>query len=282
MSKLFTLKQWVTMTDAAKYLTVSFGEQVTEADVIQLALDGHLRLSLRLLASHLYARRWYKKLEGEIEYKEVEYHSHEGDSTGQPVFTRLEPVEGEVIFLPEFCGVGEKLQLGTCPIAYGRDHPGREIVDLPPTRYSRVFLLQCLDEVSRPLEPAEYDTGRLLIQEENGDLWQVESYDDCLSQDIELVVRTKALRGLEQSFSSAANAKDEDRLSTREKNTLLKIIAGLTAANYKSYTGEKRTSTVSELVRDFQTIGIEDVKEDTIRKRLQEAAEHLPKKPEKS
>ncbi|KGD95262.1 MULTISPECIES: hypothetical protein [Achromobacter] len=282
MSKLFTLKQWVTLADAAKYLSVSFGEHVTEADVIQLALDGHLRLSIRLLASYLYARRWYKKPASEIEYEEVEYQLNEGASTGQSVFTRREPVDGEVIHLPEFCGEGEMLQLGMSAIGYARDQPGREIADLPATRYSRVFLLQCLDEFSRPSESAQYDTGRLLIQEDSGDLWQIESYDDCLTEDIELAVRTTALRGLEQSLTSAPKAKEDDQLSTREKNTLLKIIAGLTAANYKSYTGEKRTATVAELLRDFQTVGIDDVKEDTIRKRLQEAAEYLPKKAEKS
>jgi len=281
MSKLFTLKQWVTLADAARYLSVSFGEHVTEADVIQLALDGHLRVSLRLLASHVYALRWYKKLESQIEYEEVSYPLQEGATTGQSVFTRREPVGGEVIHLPEFCEEGEMLQLGTWPIAYPRDQPGREIVDLPVTRYSRVFLLQCLDELSRPSEPAQYDTGRLLIQEESGDLWQIESYDDCLLMDVEIVVRTRALRCLEQALTPSPTTNDPP-LSSREKNTLLKIIAGITAANYKSYTGQKGTSTVSELLRDFQTIGIEDVKEDTIRKRLQEAAEHLPKKPEKS
>src|SRR5690606_11024820 len=118
MSKLFTLKKWVTLADAAKYLSVSFGEHVTEADVIQLALDGHLRLSLRLLASHLYALRWYKKSEHEIEYEDVTYHLPETGSLKQSTFTRRQPVEGEVIRLPEFCEDGEALQLGTAAIAY--------------------------------------------------------------------------------------------------------------------------------------------------------------------
>lgn len=282
MSKLFTLKKWLSLPEAAKRLSTSFDEEVTEADVIQLALDGHLQPSLRLLASHLYARRWYKKQSDEIEYEEVEYQLSEGGSTSQPTFKRLEPVEGEVVYLPEFCGDDERLQLGMWPIAYARDLPGREIVDLPITRYSRVFLLQCLDALSRPLEDAQYDTGRLLIQEEGGDLWQIESYDDCLLEDIEIVVRTQALRDLEQSSGPTPTAKDEAPLSTREKNTLLKIIAGLTAAGYKSYSGKKGTSTVSEVLRDFQSIGMNEVKEDTLRKWLQVASGYLPKKPEKS
>jgi len=46
MGKLFNLKQWLTVADAAKYLTVVLGEDVTYADILRLALDRHLRLSV--------------------------------------------------------------------------------------------------------------------------------------------------------------------------------------------------------------------------------------------
>ena len=49
MSKLFKLKEWVTLPDAAKRLAITFGEDVTEADVLQLALDGKLQLSIYLV-----------------------------------------------------------------------------------------------------------------------------------------------------------------------------------------------------------------------------------------
>lgn len=42
MSKLFKLKEWLTMGDAARHLSLAFGENVTEADVFRLALDGHM------------------------------------------------------------------------------------------------------------------------------------------------------------------------------------------------------------------------------------------------
>lgn len=45
-SKLFKLKEWLTVPEAAKYLTTIFGEEVTEADVLRLALDRHLKLSV--------------------------------------------------------------------------------------------------------------------------------------------------------------------------------------------------------------------------------------------
>ena len=34
------------MPEAARYLSTMFGEEVSEADVLRLALDGHLRLSV--------------------------------------------------------------------------------------------------------------------------------------------------------------------------------------------------------------------------------------------
>ncbi len=53
MSKLFNLKEWLTVADAARHLTIVCGEDVTEADVLRLALDERLRLSIRLGAALL-------------------------------------------------------------------------------------------------------------------------------------------------------------------------------------------------------------------------------------
>lgn len=56
MSKLFKLKEWLTVPDAARHLAIVFGEEVTEADVLRLALDGHLKLSVNFV-NHAQARR---------------------------------------------------------------------------------------------------------------------------------------------------------------------------------------------------------------------------------
>lgn len=47
-SKLFDLKEWVTVPDAAAYLSDAFGEIVTEADILRFTLDKHLTLSVYL------------------------------------------------------------------------------------------------------------------------------------------------------------------------------------------------------------------------------------------
>lgn len=49
MSKISNLKEWLTVTDAAKHLSIVFGEDVTEADIYHLALDGRLQLSVHFV-----------------------------------------------------------------------------------------------------------------------------------------------------------------------------------------------------------------------------------------
>ena len=49
MSKLLSLKEWLTVEEAARYLTLKFEEEVDEADVLRLALDGHLTLSVNFV-----------------------------------------------------------------------------------------------------------------------------------------------------------------------------------------------------------------------------------------
>ena len=46
---LYKLKEWLTVPDAAAHLSIAFGENVTEADVLRLGLDRHLTLSVNFV-----------------------------------------------------------------------------------------------------------------------------------------------------------------------------------------------------------------------------------------
>jgi hypothetical protein len=46
MKKLLNLKEWLTVPEAIRHLSILFGEDVGEADLLRLALDGHLTLSV--------------------------------------------------------------------------------------------------------------------------------------------------------------------------------------------------------------------------------------------
>lgn len=56
MNKLFKLKKWLTVPEAARHLAIVFGEEVSESDVLRLALDGHLKLSVNFV-NHTKAKR---------------------------------------------------------------------------------------------------------------------------------------------------------------------------------------------------------------------------------
>ena len=56
VSKLFNLKKWLTPAHAAQHLSINWDEDVSEADVLHLALGGHLKLSVRFV-NHASARR---------------------------------------------------------------------------------------------------------------------------------------------------------------------------------------------------------------------------------
>ena len=45
MNKIFKLKDWLTLEETARRLSTSFGESVSVADCLQLALDGHITIS---------------------------------------------------------------------------------------------------------------------------------------------------------------------------------------------------------------------------------------------
>lgn len=55
-SKLFKLKQWLTVAEAARHLSTLFEEVVSEADVLRLVLDGHLKLSINFV-NQVYGKR---------------------------------------------------------------------------------------------------------------------------------------------------------------------------------------------------------------------------------
>lgn len=49
MSIKYKLREWLTVQEAAKHLSISFGEDITEADILRLAIEGALSLSIHLL-----------------------------------------------------------------------------------------------------------------------------------------------------------------------------------------------------------------------------------------
>jgi len=75
-SKLFKLKEWLIVPDAARHLSIVFEEEISEADVLRLALDGQLKLSVYFV-NHVYA------IPGNVvPYEDVEWYPD--DSISEP------------------------------------------------------------------------------------------------------------------------------------------------------------------------------------------------------
>ena len=70
MSKLFTLKEWLTVTESARHLSRLFNEKVAESDVLRLALDGRLKLSVHFV-NHAKANPGAVVGECKIEWREL-------------------------------------------------------------------------------------------------------------------------------------------------------------------------------------------------------------------
>lgn len=66
--KLFKLKEWLTVPEAAKHLSTVLGEEVSVADILRIALDGHLKLSVYFVN---YAKARCGKV---VSYEEVEWY----------------------------------------------------------------------------------------------------------------------------------------------------------------------------------------------------------------
>lgn len=56
MSKLLKLREWLTVDETARQLSISVGEEVSEADILRLVLDDHLTLSVYFV-NHARGRR---------------------------------------------------------------------------------------------------------------------------------------------------------------------------------------------------------------------------------
>ena len=82
-------------------------------------------------------------------------------------------------------------------------------------------------------------------------------------------------RQLAEATAAARQAPQQSAgksLSTRERNTLLKLVAGMATAYHGHDPDAKRSGTASEIASDLARIGI-SIEADTVRKYLREAAE---------
>ena len=83
MSKLFELKEWLTLDEATNHISTVLGESVTLADIYRLALDKHIKLSANFVNGAQAITGEFVKTEG-IEFKEVKNDFFTGEKLEKP------------------------------------------------------------------------------------------------------------------------------------------------------------------------------------------------------
>lgn len=278
MSKLLKLLEWVTVPAAATHLSVVLGEDVSEADILRLALDGRLVLSVNFV-NHAHARR------GRI----VPF-AEAPTAPGIPV-PGVEPYD----------------------VILGLVLPDRErvlILDDAVTSVSGVWDLPMIGSETLDVEhqyqqltdgPAVTLVGieGTFVQSRDGELCQLQDHFEDnefvdksrlkkpwshknnfypaggLPRDSVLVVRTESLAKFQAEIADAgAGARNGTDLSTRERGTLLRMVLGMAMEGYRYDPSAARSDATAEIASDLVKCGL-DVGDDTIRKWLKLAAKEL-------
>lgn len=226
MSKLFRLKSWFTLKETSVYLSQAFGESVQESDVLRLALDYKLKLSV-IFVDGVWAELLKPVDEDSISYNEVPTLSGEGT-------IRL-PIGGQIFYSPR----GELLQAQNSIFPLDSDEP----YDLMMLGGEHADVLQMYWSLSSTeVEETTNLDGTFVSQGAGSSIRYFQLQDKLkgggfypigkLPNNAPFVVSRAAIVALEKSLEQqplAATAGEPDEnpdspLGTKERNTLLTLI----------------------------------------------------------
>ena len=260
MSKLLKLKEWLTVLDASRHLSILFEEEVGEADVLRLALDGHLRLSVRFLepSPALCGRIITVDDTSEcFDPSSISDHDEREDRAGKSKRVLIDRRDKQVLDIEgeyHVEGVWDLLMRGG-ERSYVEDQY-QNLINGP-----RVY-------------PYLLDDGIYLVKQ-SGDMacrLRPELPDGGIPNESFLVVRTAALHELETRISDLERREDKP-LIKRERDSLLIIIAALAKLAKLDLTTPSATAKVIE--SQIALLGSEEPKARAIENHINRAAEVL-------
>jgi hypothetical protein len=286
MSKLVKLKEWLTLDDAAKHLSIMFGEDVGVADVLRLALDYRLTLSINFV-NEAYA------LVGSI--KEASEARHVDFPADMAAASKAKTPG-------EYQGGWKKLCMGVRLVGSSKVIDlEREIValrgvyDLPMIGGERLEVEDRFQQMTGGPAVTAVSMDGAFVSLGGGQFAQLQDHHDenpymdseklkkpwrhednfypggGLPDDGVLVVRTGALEEFLESLVEEPTGSDAKAdVSTRERSTLLKLVIGMAMEGYKYSPESARNGAVTEIAGDLAKHGL-DVSDDTVRKYLREA-----------
>ncbi|WP_439923872.1 hypothetical protein [Nitrobacter sp. JJSN] len=250
VKKLHDLKQWLTVADAARYLSILFGEDVTDADVFRLGLDGQLRLSVYFVNG---ARgRCGPVVSGSDAKSTIEWTTPKQDPEGTHgldedavralteanLISEADLADG--ITVVNFAAWVHGLLLGDGKVL---EYAEKTVLldgvwDLTMLGHERLEVEQIYQSLTGgPEVDMSFQDGQLdhpIVSREDGTYCQIHERNAsahyrpaaCLPVDSVIVVRTSALRDLEARLSEPDQRADKP-IARRERATLLVMIAAL-------------------------------------------------------
>jgi hypothetical protein len=301
-SKLFKLKAWLTLPDAAKHLAIVYGEDVTEADILRWALDGHLKLSV-YFKDTIYGAPGYLKEDtqlhelsfdkGPLPEEVLKLIELIGESFSKYIFVekekeRVVPINGGVFDLPMIGAEWNYIERKWQKLTSGpkENHKSLEEVIVEECTGNVYALKEVFDEnkhllsgYKSPLEGGKHWYEMEVSPRNYANYYP--AYD--LPQDSVLVVRTEKLREFDQLIAdneqerntTTCSPPNKSDLSETERNTMLKLIQGMAIDAYGYDPESTRNSATGDkngISTKLRTRGI-NIDADTIRKYLNAAKE---------
>ncbi len=207
MSKIFTLREWLYLPDAVKYLSAKFNEDVTSGDLLNLAMDRRLVLSVRFegMCIAIPAKLSDVRIEGKwgeqyIQARDGRYF-HLADEVEyiEDIFD-LPMIGGETQFVRQYEWRGERTG---DPFMFSYD----EII----LRLSSGGFCVLVDRKKETVDDRNHGSAKNYTFK----------YD--FPEDARLVVRTSSIRHLEESL----NTPSQKDLSGKELRTYKNIVAAM-------------------------------------------------------
>jgi len=284
VNKLFKLKEWLTVPEAAKHLSIILGEEVTEADVLRLALDRHLKLSINLVDQA--QAKWAKIVPIEdAQYRELPARRFPRREKGKPRrILRGSKIDDKRVLecaddIVNLKGVYDLLMIGAGPLNIERKYQnltGGPAITLIATNHRGVLVKQADGEIYQlqdSFKQEEATTSPDIMKLFNRIYYPAEK----LPEDTVLVLRTEELRKFEESVNDTpANA--DKPLTNIERDSLLKLVIGMAVSGYRYAPYAKKNTAVADIAADLALLGL-PLGDDTIRKYLKQGNELLPAKP---
>lgn len=279
MRKLYKLKEWYSLKDAASRLTLTLGEPVSENDILQLCVESHLTLS------------WYMRHVTAQEVAPVTHilnfddiHKKMAERVGKPFIPKgtfySEGYEAQSDLIAHLDGA-HKLELGLCGamqdwILSLITNTGGELISL-----DGYFVSDSKGRLWRIME--HFDSAylkemRASMSPENkeADLRKPSNHEDYYfpsggSPDYEDLGVTKAdLEDFETRLVSSPKETTQKPLSSKERDSLLKLVIGMALDGYGYDPKASRSPVPRQISESLETRGIH-IDEDTVRKWLNQA-----------